>query len=130
MADDLAAQLAQAEYEHWAHDHHDPTPWEDLPDTYREAWTTDTRRTLAWLAEHGRLIPDGAEVRTEWTMRYRVNGRPQHGADDAGHVFDSREQAQLHLQVWRDLFPTCTYTDVEYLRHTVITTPWTTQEPT
>lgn len=68
-------------------------------------------------------LPDGPEVEEQWGMRYLLNGQ-RYEAGDGGHVFDSRDQAAQHIEAWRSAYPTLTYTDVEYLRRQVITTPW------
>lgn len=64
-----------------------------------------------------------ADTYDQWTMRYKVNGDETLGAD-VGHVLDSRADCERHLKVWRETFPTLTYTDVRYLRRTVWTGPW------
>ena len=63
------------------------------------------------------------ETEEEWSMRYRLNGdekEPGYG----GHVFDSREEAQRHIEAWRQHYPNLSYTDVRFVRRTVSWSPW------
>ncbi len=69
-------------------------------------------------------VPPG-EVGSEWTMAYKVDGEekePGYG----GQVFGSREEAKRHIEAWQRLQPSRSYTDVRYLRRTVLTGPWVT----
>lgn len=74
-------------------------------------------------AAAGRLLPEGAERAEEWTMRYRLNGKETCG-EDAGHVLDSRAEAEAHIAAWRLHYPQFTYSDVVYLRRDVHVGPW------
>lgn len=83
----------------------------------------DARAALRALAVAGRLFPEGAERAEEWTMRYRLNGKETCG-EDAGHLFDSRAEAEAHIAAWRLHYPQLTYSDVVYLRRDVHVGPW------
>jgi hypothetical protein len=119
MADDtLAEHLAMLLHrQHWT-GHQDGAC---CGPTDREL--ADAQAIVAELAERGRLVPDGATVEEQWTMRYLLNGKPQ-CAEDNGHVFDSRADAERHIEAWREFYPKLIYSDVEYLRRDDITTPW------
>ena len=81
--------------------------------------TVDSAFAAGWRAR----VPEGSEAAEEWSMRYNINGKPQ-CAEDNGHVFDSRAQAEQHIEAWRRFYPDLTYSDVEYLVRDAITTPW------
>lgn len=125
-----AARRFHEAYERLAPDHGYETrkasavPWEDVPERNRTLMLATVAEVLSWLSEQGRLIPEGAEIGEEWTMRYRVNGGELELAEDGGHVFDSRDEAIRHIEAWREYFPRLTYSDVEYLHRQSISTPW------
>jgi len=81
----------------------------------------------AGVAEGRRQATEGYDRDEEWTMRYRLNGTLTLG-EDGGHVLDSREDAERHIDVWRRHYPDLTYTDVEYLRREVLSGPWEAAE--
>ena len=98
---------------------------QDALSTAREPWFA-----ALWergVAEGRRQATEGYSRDVEWTMRYRLNGTLALG-EDGGHVLDSREDAERHIDVWRRHYPDLTYTDVEYLRREVLTGPWEAAE--
>lgn len=76
-----------------------------------------------------RQATEGWDRDEEWAISYTLNGdpcEPEHG----GHVFDSREQAERHLDAWRRHYPNLTYADELYHRREVLTGPWEPAEQT
>lgn len=74
-------------------------------------------------------MSDGDEITEQWTLRYRVNGGEPQLGEEGGHVFDTREEAERHITAWQEWYPKqLKYSDVEYLRRQVITTPWVVDE--
>jgi hypothetical protein len=88
--------------------------------------------TATWqsaVAEGRRQATEGFEVREEWAISYTLNGNPCEPAH-GGHVFDSREEAERHLDAWRRHYPDLTYADEVYHRREVMTGPWEPAEQT
>jgi hypothetical protein len=80
------------------------------------------------IADHGRV--EAWRTEDEWTIRYRVNGGALTIGEDISLVFESREEAEAHIAMWRRDSPEMTYTDVAYLKRQVTTGPWVAEPPT
>jgi hypothetical protein len=83
--------------------------------------------TVIAAVEH--VLSHGGTVETwrsedEWTMRYRIDGGALANGEDIGLVFESREEAEAHIAMWRRDSPELDYTDVAFLRRQVATGPW------
>jgi hypothetical protein len=75
-----------------------PIAWDDLTDDQRQHWMNNFRElhaapALEWLAERGRLIPDGAETIEQWETwcHARDSDAIRHASP---HAFPSRQQAE------------------------------------
>lgn len=63
----------------------DPWPeWADAGDLVREVWRDGIAFTLSWLAEQGRLVPDGARVHEQWSVVFADGFRAE--ATDRAHA--------------------------------------------
>jgi hypothetical protein len=83
------------------------------------------RAQLEHAEQYARDFQDGEgwDREEQWALSYALNGTPQepgHG----GHVFDSRAEAQRHIEAWQRHNPNLTYADVTYHRREVLTGEW------
>lgn len=79
------------------------------------------------VAEGRRQATEGWDRDEEWAISYTLNGDPK-PPEYGGHIFDSREDAERHIDAWRRHYPDLTYTDEVYHRREVLTGPWEADE--
>lgn len=82
----------------------------------------------AGVAEGRRQATEGFDRDEEWAISYSLNGDPK-PPEYGGHIFDSRAEAERHLDTWRRHYPDQTYADEVYHRREVLTGPWEADEP-
>jgi hypothetical protein len=92
-----------------------PARWEDMPADQQRAWVQHVRENTArpaleWLAERGRLVPDGSEVDEDRATAIIQDREMRWPPTVAGVIPDGVK-------------------DGEMVRRTVITTPWVAVAP-
>lgn len=95
-------------------------PWEQVPENNRRLMTAVAAEVAPLIAAQALR---SAEEGEEWALVYRLDGVEKE-AGSGGHVFDSRRDAQLHIDTWRSLYPSMSYTDVRFVRRSTWTGPW------